>query len=45
MRPTVRPACGQDEETKKDKENNIAANWLFAQTTHVVGYKLILHMG
>jgi len=35
--------CSRDEETKKrkkDKERNLTvANWVFAETTHVVGSK------
>ena len=32
--------CARDQETKKDKERNLTvANWLFAETTHVVGSK------
>ena len=32
--------CARDEETKKDKERNpTVANWVFTETTHVVGSK------
>jgi len=35
--PATSAACGQAEETKKDK--HFVSNWLFVQTTHVVRSK------
>ena len=37
---STRATYARDEETKKDKERNLSvANWIFAQTTHVVRSK------
>jgi len=41
-------SCARDEVTKKErktKETLTVANWVFSQTTHVLGSKSILHGG